>query len=160
MLVEAPDRLPPVRLQGIEGTGQHQVLHLRFGQAVAGLRRQPDAAAEFLERPDRTLELGLLEDLERLVAHAMHVVEAEPQRTAFDGTAHVALVDVDRQDLDAVVLGILHEHVRVIETHRLVVEQPGVERRRVVQLEPGRLVAGAGEGGRVRLGEAELGERR
>src|ERR1700730_12679907 len=48
--------------------------------------------------------------------------------------------------------------MRVIEAHRLVVEQPGVEGGRMMQLEPGGLLAGAGEGGRMRLGEAELGE--
>src|SRR6202011_4199789 len=92
MLVEAPDRLSPVRLQRIEGTGQHQVLHLRSGQTVPGLRRQPDPSAELLEGRDRTFELCLLEDLEGLIADAMYVVEAEPQRATFDGASHVTFV--------------------------------------------------------------------
>jgi len=55
-------------------------------------------------------------------------------------------------------LGIFHDDVRMVEAHRLVVEQPGIERGRVMELEPGGLVTGAGEGGGVRLGETELGE--
>src|ERR1700674_2298957 len=97
MLVEAPDRLPPVRFQRVEGAGQHQVLHLRPGQAAADLCRLGCAAAELFEGRARTFQLRLLEDLERLVADAMPVLEAEPRRATFDGAADVALIDVDRQ---------------------------------------------------------------
>src|SRR5207237_8262525 len=90
----------------------------------------------------------------------MDIIEAEPQSAALNRAADVALVDVNRQDLDGVALGILHDDVRVIEAHRLVVEQPGVQRRRVMELEPGGLVAGAGEGSGMRLREAELREGR
>src|SRR5207302_7786896 len=48
----------------------------------------------------------------------------------------------------------------MVEAHRLVVQQAGVEGGSMVQLEPGGLVAGAGKGGRVRLGEPELGKGR
>ena len=47
--IEGGFSLAPVGLEGIEGAGQHQVLHLRLGEPVAGLRGQPDPAAEILE---------------------------------------------------------------------------------------------------------------
>ena len=77
MLVEAPHRLAAVRLERIEGAGQHQVANLRFGEPIARLGSQPDSAAERFERLDRTFELCLLEHLERLVAHALDIVEAK-----------------------------------------------------------------------------------
>ena len=49
VLVEAPDGFPAIRLEHIECAGQHQVLHLGFGQPIPRLSRQPDTAAELFE---------------------------------------------------------------------------------------------------------------
>ena len=64
------------------------------------------------------------------------------------GTAH----------LDAVPAGVADQRLRRVEAHRLVAQQPGEERRRVVQLEPRAGVDEQREAERVRLGEAEVRE--
>ena len=51
-------------------------------------------------------------------------------------------------------LQVFHQHARVVEAHRLVVEQPAREFDRVMQLHPGRLVRRPREGGGVRAAEA------
>ena len=61
--------------------------------------------------------------------------------------------------LDAVPLRVVHQRLRRVEAHRLRVEQRRAERGGVVQLEPGRRVDQQREADRVRLGEAERGER-
>ena len=67
--------------------------------------------------------------------------------------------DVGTAYVDAVAAGVADQRLGGVEAHRLVAQQPGQERRRVVQLEPRRRVDQQREAQRVRLGEAEVGER-
>ena len=69
-------------------------------------------------------------------------------------------VDIDRQDRDAVALGVVDEDFDGIEAHRLSVDQPDQELGRVEQLEERRLVRGPGERRGMRLREPERRERR
>ena len=50
-------------------------------------------------------------------------------------------------------LQVLHQHARVIEPHRLVVEQPAPELNRVIELQPGGLIGRARESSSVRTAE-------
>ena len=50
-------------------------------------------------------------------------------------------------------LQVFNQHTRVVEAHRLIVEQPATELDRVMQLHPRRLVCSACEGGGVRAAE-------
>ena len=70
----------------------------------------------------------------------------------------VAGVDVGVAHLDAVLAGVAHELGRLVEAHRLAVEQRGAEDLRVVPLDPGRDVDEQREARRVALGEAVLAE--
>src|SRR5207342_3459930 len=64
-------------------------------------------------------------------------------------------VDLGTSDLDAVAFGVVYERLRRIEPYGLRVEQRRAERRRVVQLEPGRCVHQQREAHRMAFGEAE-----
>ncbi len=55
-------------------------------------------------------------------------------------------------------LGVVDQHLDRVEAHRLGVDQPDRELRRVEELEERRLVCGSGEGRGMALGEAERGE--
>ena len=55
-------------------------------------------------------------------------------------------------------LDVLDEHARVVEAHRLVVEQAAPELDRVIELQPGGLVCGTSKGSRVRAAEAVHGK--
>src|SRR6266508_5192586 len=61
-------------------------------------------------------------------------------RQHFWQAAHIGAIDVDRQRLQPVALHVLDQHARVIEAHRLVVQQTAAELDRVVQLHPRGLV--------------------
>src|SRR5207344_3225151 len=76
----------------------------------------------------------------------------------FEGREHVAGVDVDAADLDAVPARVADQAGRGVEAHRLGAQQGGGERGRVVALQPGAGVDQVGEADRVRLGEAVAGE--
>ena len=73
---------------------------------------------------------------------------------ALDGVARLRLVDVRRQDLDAVTPRVVDHEPRRVEAHRLVVEDRGGELGRVVGPQPRARVAHHGEARRVRLVEA------
>ena len=136
----------------VETAGQHQLLDDRprgmgslpeVGQARVGLRGH---------------DLGHLGRTD-----AVHVGEGQPDT----GTAVVGAlepvgagrgVDVEPKDRNAERAGIIEDesfgvHPRVVRQH------PGEKGRRVVRLEPGRLVGRQGEGGSMRLAEAERRER-
>jgi hypothetical protein len=68
-------------------------------------------------------------------------------------------VDVEAEDGDAEVAGVVEDEPLGVHP-RVVGEHPGQERRRVVGLEPGRLVGRQRERRGVRLAEAEGGEGR
>jgi hypothetical protein len=76
----------------------------------------------------------------------------------FDKASRPALDDIDRQDLDSVPLGVVDEDRRMVEAHRLRVEQRARVMRRVRHAQPCGFVCGARERRGVRLAEAELGE--
>ena len=78
-------------------------------------------------------------------------------RHDFDGVLRFAEVDVERQDVDPVVAGVFEDQSPRIHAG-FVGQDPGQEVRRIVCLEPCGLVGRDGEGGRVRLAEAERGE--
>ncbi len=65
-----------------------------------------------------------------------------------------AVVDVERQHLDAVLARVAHDLRRGVEAHRLAVQQRAGEDGRVVALEPGRDIDQQREAGGVALREA------
>ena len=77
-----------------------------------------------------------------------------------DAAQPVGLLHVDRMEPHAAALRVLDERGRVVEPHRLVVEERRVERRRVVHLEIRARVGEQREAGGVRLGKAVERERR
>ena len=77
-----------------------------------GLDAMRAELAAHSQRADRAPHLRLLDRLQRLVAHSVDVVEAEPQRAALHTAADVAPVDIDLQDLHAMVLGVLDDDMR------------------------------------------------
>ena len=80
-----------------------------------------------------------------------------------DAAQPVGLLHVDRMEAHAAALRVLDERRRVVEPHRLVVEERRVERRRVMHLEIRARVGEQREAGGVRLGkpvERERGDRR
>ena len=96
-----------------------------------------------------------------LLAQAAHVAQAEPDRAVgFDRAVPVGHLHVDRMKADAAALRVLHERRRVVEPHRLVVEERRVERRRIVHLQIRARVGEQREARRVRLGKAVERERR
>ena len=66
--------------------------------------------------------------------------------------------DVGAEHLDPVPSGVVHQRLRRVEPHRLGPQQGRQERRRIVQPAPRTRVDQFGEGERVTLGEAEVGE--
>ena len=86
----------------------------------------------------------------------MQVAQAHADRpaVALDGVARLRLVDVRRQDLDAVPARVVDHEPRRVEAHRLVVEDGGGELGRIVGPQPCRRVAHHGEARGVRLVEA------
>ena len=85
---------------------------------VRGIRLQPDVLPSI--RGDRLADVG---------AQPAYVPQAEPHRPVrFDGTVPVGQLDVDRLEADAAALRVFHQRRRMIEPHRLVVQEPGVER--------------------------------
>ena len=75
-----------------------------------------------------------------------------------EGGVGPARVDVGPPDDHPVALGVGHQALGGPEAHGLGVEEPGGEGGRVVHLAPGRRVHEVGEGHRVALGKAEVGE--
>ena len=80
------------------------------------------------------------------------------QREFFDEVLHPRRVDVERQDGNAEAAGLLEDQALGIHA-RVVGEDAGQERRRVMPLQPRRLVGGQRERGGVGLAEAEGRER-
>ena len=91
----------------------------------------------------------------------MHIAQPQPDRAVgFDRAVPVRHLHVDRVKADAAALRVLDERRRVVEPHRLVVEERRVERRRVVHLEIRARVREQREAGGVRLGKPVQRERR
>ena len=144
----------------VEPTGHHEVLHDRA--------RHPGAlpeVAERVERPRRDdacdlgrgdapdLGQGHADAVAASVALLLRLVEPD------HGVGRLAAVDVDAQDGDAEVAGVVEDQALGIHP-RVVGQHPGEERRGVVGLEPRRLVGRQGERRRVGLAEPERRERR
>ena len=98
----------------------------------------------------------------RLPARARSRTAARGARRRPASTSHTQSerLHVDRREPHAVPLRVLDERRRVVEPHRLVVEQRRVERRRVVRLQVRARVDEQREAGGVRLGEAVERKRR
>ncbi len=75
-----------------------------------------------------------------------------------EGTIPIAAVDINRQNRDAVRLGVADQLRRLVETHRLAVQERGRERGGVMALQPRRDVGEPGETGGVRFGKAVFAE--
>ena len=97
-------------------------------------------------------------------AQSADVAQPEADRAVgFDGAVPVRHLHVDRMEADAAALRVLDQRRRMVEPHRLVVEERRVERRRVMHLEIRARVGEQREAGGVRLGKAvqrERGDRR
>src|SRR5947209_7385151 len=94
-----------------------------------------------------------------LLAHAADISQADPHGSVLlELTFGLAVVDVRRADLDPTPLRFVHERVRRIEAHRLLVEQRTQELGAVVHAQPGRLIGEQPEGGAVGLWKSEPGE--
>ena len=74
-----------------------------------------------------------------------HVAQAEPHLAVLERAGPVAARHVHRPEAHAVALRVLHQRERVVEAHRLVVEQRAGEGRRVVRLQ---VRAGVGDAAR------------
>ena len=97
--------------------------------------------------------------------HTPHRADAQPDRRALlprGGILHGGVgprqVQVGGAHLHPVAAGVLDQGVGGVEPHGLGVQQGGAERRRVMVLDPATGVHQVGEGHRVALGEAVVGE--
>src|SRR5712691_9313267 len=100
----------------------------------------------FLERGSAGFDDGL----PHFFSQSVDVHEAKPYAAVFlDGTEPIRLLHVDWMEAHATPLRILDERGRVIEPHRLVIEQRRVERGRVVHLEIRARVGEERKAGRV-----------
>ena len=155
--LDRPQRLAPVEPQRAEGVGLGQPDHGRPPQARPPLQLLQGAVG--LEPggddPDG-LRLGQALDLPQAQPDRGHQRPAPLPR--LQRAVPMAVIDVDRADLDAVVDGIADQLRRGVEAHRLGVEDGGTEHVRVVALEPGRDVDQEREAGRVALREAVIAE--
>ena len=149
---DLPERLPPAQPEAIERADRDQVLDR--------IRADRAAADEIGQRAVRAVRLPLEHDPPgRIAAERLDVGQPDPDPVAIlDRAADAAQVDIRREDPHPVPLGVVDQHVRGVEAHRLVVEQRADELGRVVVLQPARLIGQHGEGGGVRLREAVRGE--
>ena len=131
--------------------------------AAFGARSAAGAAARsadlWLERRRAAIDRDRLPDL---FAQPVHVAQPEPNRAVVldRRSPSPRLLHVDRMEADAAALRVLDERRRVIEPHRLVVEERRVERRRVMHLEIRARVGQQREARRVRFGKSVQRERR
>ncbi len=154
---QLPEELAAGRIGPVEGADADEPLDDLLAEPRAG-----DEVADRGVRPALPLRL---QDLPRALVDPLHLAQPEPNGPATGAVgigAGVVLpgrcVDVDRQDPDAVPLGVVDDDRRRVEAHRLVVQHADGVVRRVVALEPGGVVADLGEGCGMGAGEAELGE--
>src|SRR6185436_16338161 len=96
--------------------------------------------ASELERGDARMRAPGGDAPPLLLGEPAHHPQPQAQRAVLEGAIPVARLYVRRPYLDAVAARVLHQLRRRVEAHRLAVEQPRAERRRVVALEPGRNV--------------------
>jgi hypothetical protein len=90
-----------------------------------------------------------------LLAQPRHVPQSEPDGAiGLDGAVPAGDLHVDGVEPYAAALRVLDERRRMVEPHRLIVEQRRIERRRIVHLEKRARVRQQGKAGRVRLGES------
>src|SRR4030095_10505932 len=91
--------------------------------------------------------------LPHLSRKAVYVHEADADSAiGLDATEPVGLLHVDRMEADTATLRVLDERRRVIEPHRLVVEERRVERGWEMRFQIGARVGQQREAGRVRIG--------
>ena len=141
----------PQRVERVEGAGEHQPLDHRAGHPGPVPEVGQRAVGPAGHHPGH-LRLG----------DALHLRERQPDAVPrlhpLDPVGGLGPVDVQRQHLDAELAGVVED--QPLRVHAGVVgEHPGEERRRVVGLEPGRLVGRQRERRRVRLAEPERRER-
>ena len=99
--------------------------------------------------------------LPRVGAQPLHVGESHADGAIrLDVARPLRHLHIDRRKPDPAPLRVLHQRGRLIEPHRLVVEQRRVERRRIVRLEIGTGIDQQGETGRMRFGKAVQRKRR
>ena len=145
-----PRAVPEVGQRAVRASG-HDALDLRRADALDVGEREPDAVrrrvghARHGVRPARSLA----EDLRRRLV---------PGRDALDAVGALGGVDVEAEDRDAEVAGVVEDEPLGVHA-RVVGEHAGEERRRVVRLEPRRVVGRQRERRGVGLAEAERGER-
>ena len=132
----------------VEGTGQDETLRHRPGH-VGALPEVGEAGVGLAGDDARDLEVG----------DAVHVGQREPDRlAAVLGALEAVLprrdVDVEPEDRDAEGPSVVEDEPLGVHA-RVMGEDPREEGGRMVGLEPRRLVRRQGEGGGVRLAEAE-----
>ena len=74
--------------------------------------------------------------LRLFLAHAVHVLDADPHRAVLDDALRRTDVHIRRTSLDAAPLAVAHERRRRVEAHWLRVQQGAEELRRVVVAQP------------------------
>ena len=106
-------------------------------------------------------EGGAGDPLPHLRPQPVDVAQADADgAVVLDHAVPLRRLHVDRPEAHAVALRVLDQRRRVVEPHRLVVEERGIERAREVGLQIGAGVDDQREAGGVRLGEAVERERR
>src|SRR5262245_37194910 len=93
----------------------------------------------------------------------MNLAKAEPHDVGPAGcqlerAVPFAVIDVRLPHLDAMIARVAHELGRLVEAHRLAVENGGAENVRIAALDPGRGIDEQREACRVALGEAVFAE--
>ena len=118
-----PESLPTIKTDRAEGIGFRQDLQDRNAQARA--------AGKILEGDEGALA-QLYDGLDIFLRQTLHQPEAETQRPAWlaldriarlEPAIPIAMIDVDRPCLDAMIAGVAHDLGRRVKAHRLAVEQ-------------------------------------
>ena len=151
-------------VHGVEGPDEHEPLDDRathpgplpeVGERVVG--RPGDDAGDLPFAHALDVGEGEADPPPRPVGQVGVLRRAAGHRGPLDAVLPRARVDVDAEDAHPERAGLLEEQPLGVHA-RVVGEDTGEEGRRVVRLEPGGLVGRHGEGGGVRLAEAEGGE--
>src|SRR3954466_1418286 len=80
--------------------------------------------------------LGLSDSTADALAKPIHIHQSQADTPVrVDAARPIRLLHINRSEADAVALRVFHQRRGMIETHRLIVQERGIERRRVVRLQ-------------------------
>src|SRR3972149_6347063 len=142
--------------QALEGTAALALVHHLLRGVFAPLAEEREAYADGRVSVIRCPLSGIRGV--RPGDHGQRTTATGQRLTALHRTVHIARVYIRQPDLDPVAACVAAQRVERVETHGLVVEQPGVVLDGVVMTQPSRLVCQQPECRGGRLGEAEAGE--